>query len=100
MTTPFITIAQAATAEGHLSVEGLLAAARWPESREPVLVVGHQPTLGLAAAYLMTGARLGAGADTLRPWTVKKGSVWWLRHRPREERGEVVLVAVRTAEMM
>jgi hypothetical protein len=24
--------------------------------------------------------------------------VWWLRHRPREERGEVVIVAVRTAE--
>lgn len=82
------------------SVEGLLAAARWPEAREPVLVVGHQPTLGLAAAYLMTGARLGADASALQPWAVKKGSVWWLRHRPREERGEVVLVAVRTAEMM
>ncbi|MBN8487438.1 MAG: histidine phosphatase family protein [Burkholderiales bacterium] len=94
-----VKLAEALAPEG--GVEGLLAAARWPDSREPVLVVGHQPTLGLAAAYLMTGARLGQapGADLL-PWAIKKGSVWWLRHRPREERGEVVLVAVRTAEMM
>ena len=83
------------------SVEGLLAAARWPDSREPVLVVGHQPTLGLTAAYLMTGARLNShDASALTPWSIKKGSVWWLRHRPREERGEVVLVAVRSAELM
>ena len=29
----------------------LLTLARWPDAREPVLIVGHQPTLGLAAAY-------------------------------------------------
>jgi phosphohistidine phosphatase len=75
-------------------VEGLLAAARWPDSKEAVLVVGHQPTLGMVAAYLMAGesARFG------EPWSIKKGSVWWLRHRPREERAEVQIVAVRTAE--
>jgi phosphohistidine phosphatase len=94
-----VKLVEALAPEG--SVEGLLAAARWPDAREPVLVVGHQPTLGLAAAYLMTGARLDApAAGPLLPWAIKKGSVWWLRHRPREERGEVVLVAVRTAEMM
>jgi phosphohistidine phosphatase len=83
------------------SVEGLLAAARWPDSREPVLVVGHQPTLGLTAAYLMTGARLhGTEPGGLVPWSVKKGGVWWLRHRPREERNEVVLVSVRSAEQL
>ncbi|MFZ2986820.1 SixA phosphatase family protein [Ideonella sp.] len=83
------------------TVEGLLAAARWPDAREPVLVVGHQPTLGLAAAYLMTGPRLGSLHDgALLPWAVKKGGVWWLRHRPREDRGEVVLVAVRTPEQI
>lgn len=84
------------------SVEGLLAAVRWPEAREPALVVGHQPTLGLAAAYLMTGPRLpGGSADGLMPpWSVKKGGVWWLRYRPREDRGEVVLVAVRTPEQI
>lgn len=82
------------------TVEGLLAAARWPDAREPVLVVGHQPTLGLAAAYLMTGPRLATQQDGLLPWTIKKGSVWWLRHRPRQDRGEVVLVAVRSPEQI
>jgi phosphohistidine phosphatase len=75
-------------------VDGLLAAARWPDSKEAVLIVGHQPTLGMVAAYLMAGdaARFG------EPWSIKKGSVWWLRHRPRDERAEVQIVAVRTAE--
>jgi phosphohistidine phosphatase len=87
------------------SAEGLLAAARWPDSREPVLVVGHQPTLGLVAAYLMTGMRTHTDPATdagtvLAPWSVRKGSVWWLRHRPRDDRGEVVLVAVRSPEQL
>lgn len=81
------------------TVEGLLAAARWPDAREPVLVVGHQPTLGLAAAYLMAGAAAGEAA-ALAPWSIRKGAVWWLRHRPREDRGEVVLLAVRGPDLL
>ena len=73
-----------------------LAAARWPDSREPVLLVGHQPMLGQLAAYLIGGpATLGAP-----PWAVRKGAVWWLRHRQREGVPEVVLVSVRTPEKM
>jgi len=68
------------------SVEGLLHAARWPDSREPVLVVGHQPTLGLAACYLIAGQT--------QLWAVKKGGVWWLRAREREGQLQVVLHAV------
>ena len=33
------------------SVSAVLAAANWPESREPVLIVGHQPTLGAVASF-------------------------------------------------
>ncbi|MBT9595122.1 MAG: histidine phosphatase family protein [Vitreoscilla sp.] len=92
-------ISEALAPEG--TVDGLLAAVRWPDAREPVLVVGHQPTLGLAAAYLMTGPRLdGMGAEAMLPWSIRKGGVWWLRHRPRETRGEVVLVAVRSPELV
>jgi len=71
------------------TVDGLLAAARWPDSKEPVLVVGHQPTLGLAAAYLVAGVA--------QPWTLRKGAVWWLRSRQRME-ATVVLMAVRAPE--
>lgn len=73
-----------------------LAAARWPDSREPVLLVGHQPMLGQLAAYLIGGpATLGSP-----PWAVRKGAVWWLRHRVREGVPEVVLVSVRTPEKL
>jgi phosphohistidine phosphatase len=74
------------------SVAGLLAAARWPDADEPVLVVGHQPTLGLVAATLMAGAA--------QPWSVERAAVWWLRRRQRNGDGELdggqtVLVSVR-----
>lgn len=74
----------------------LLDAARWPDSREPVLLVGHQPALGQAAALLMGGAAALNGPG----WAIRKGAIWWLRHRVREGRAEVVLVTVRAPEML
>jgi phosphohistidine phosphatase len=74
------------------TVEGLLHAVRWPDAGEPVLVVGHQPTLGLAAAYLLTGQAL--------PWTVRKGAVWWLRAREREGELQVLLHAMLAPEII
>jgi len=68
------------------SPQALLEAVRWPESAEPVLVVGHQPTLGLVAALLLAGQA--------QPWSVKKGAAWWLRSRDREGSAQVVLHTV------
>lgn len=67
-------------------VEALLHAARWPQSTEPVMVVGHQPTLGLVASQLLAG--------THQAWSLKKAAVWWLRHRDRDGEVQVVLQAV------
>lgn len=72
------------------SVAALLDAARWPDAKEPVLVIGHQPTLGLVAAHLLAGVA--------QPWSVKKGAVWWLRRRERDGDGQTVLVTVRGPE--
>ncbi len=68
------------------SASAVLAAANWPESREPVLVVGHQPTLGMVASYLLSGE------EAL--WAVKKGAVWWLSNRVKEHTASVVLRVV------
>lgn len=74
------------------TVEGLLHAVRWPDAREPVLVVGHQPTLGLVAAYLLSGQP--------QAWAVRKGALWWLRAREREGVLQVVLHAVVSPELV
>jgi phosphohistidine phosphatase len=72
--------------------QALLKAARWPDANEPVLVVGHQPTLGLVASYLL--------AHQPQPWAIKKGSVWWLRNRDREGGAAVVLQGVMGVEFL
>ena len=85
------------------TVGTLLTLARWPQRREPVLVVGHQPTLGLVAATLMggTGSIAGPqGPHDTPSWSVRKGAVWWLRHRERGGVAEVVLVSVRSPEAL
>ena len=58
------------------TVSAVLAAAGWPDSREAVLVVGHQPTLGEVAALVLTDQALG--------WSIRKGAVWWLSNRIRD----------------
>ena len=72
--------------------EALLAAARWPDAAEPVLIVGHQPTLGLLAARLVSGFE--------QPWAVKKAAVWWLRNRDREGSAAVVLQSVQAPDCL
>ena len=67
-------------------VEALIEASRWPRSSEPVLLCGHQPTLGCLAAQLLAGVT--------QEWAVKKGAVWWLRWRQRDGEPEVTLHAV------
>jgi phosphohistidine phosphatase len=64
-------------------VAAVLAAAGWPDAREPVLVVGHQPTLGEVASFLLAGEQAY--------WSVKKGAVWWLSNRDRAGNAGVVL---------
>ena len=74
------------------SPTAILAAAQWPDRADAVLVVGHQPTLGMVAATLIAGEPI--------PWSVKKGGVWWLSHRVRGEQPQVVLRAVVSPDLL
>jgi phosphohistidine phosphatase len=86
------------------TVGNLLTLARWPDRREPVLIIGHQPTLGLTAATLMAGVQGTAEAaetplaHATPAWSIRKGAVWWLRHRERGGVAEVVLVSARSPD--
>lgn len=72
--------------------EALLKAARWPDASEPVLVIGHQPTLGFVASYLL--------CEQPQAWTIKKGAVWWIRSRNREDTEQVILQAVQSPDCL
>lgn len=74
-----------ALAPGATAAE-VLATAGWPEAARPVLIVGHQPTLGRIAARLLAGAE----GDV----SVKKAGVWWFQSRMRNGELQVVLRAV------
>ncbi|MBC7414480.1 MAG: phosphohistidine phosphatase SixA [Herminiimonas sp.] len=81
------------------SVATILAAANWPDSRDPVLLVGHQPTLGQIAARLISG--------TEQDWSIRKANVWWIVQRERGDEPDsgnggdnIYLRAVMTPELV
>ena len=61
----------------------VLAAAGWPDAKGAVVVVGHQPALARVTAILLSGTE----AD----WHMKKGSIWWLSSRRRQDESQTVL---------
>ncbi|HWA13259.1 MAG TPA: histidine phosphatase family protein [Burkholderiales bacterium] len=74
------------------SPAAVLAAAGWPDAGEAVLVVGHQPTLGMVAAMLIAGEPM--------PWSIRKSGLWWLSHRVRGEEPQVVVRAVMAPDLL
>lgn len=70
----------------------LLTKAGWPEANGAVLVVGHQPTLGQIAALLLSGEE--------QDWTIKKGAVWWISNRVRQNEMQTVLRCALAPEML
>lgn len=70
----------------------LLELVQWPTGRSPVVVVGHQPTLGRVVARLL--------GLTEEDCAIKKGAVWWLRHRERDGVAQTVVVTVQTPELI
>ena len=61
----------------------ILRVAGWPGGDGTVVVVGHQPTLGQAAALALTGRAVD--------WSIRKGAIWWLESRDEERMVRAVL---------
>ncbi|MDH2918953.1 MAG: phosphohistidine phosphatase SixA [Sideroxydans sp.] len=76
----------------NASAHAILQAARWPQNSEPVLIVGHQPTLGAVAALL-----LGSAENAL---SIKKGALWWFSRRERDDTAQTTLRLAITPEML
>ena len=71
----------------------LLAVAGWPDDspQSAVLIVGHQPTLGCTAAWLLSGREA--------EWNVRKGALWWLSAHTRNDGPQTSLRASLTPEL-
>ena len=67
-------------------VEAIFRAADWPTSSKNVIVVGHEPTLGMVAGQLLNGI------ESYVPF--KKGAVWWFRFCQQDGETKAVLVAM------
>ncbi len=74
------------------TVTALLELAHWPDARSPLLIVGHQPILGRTVASVL-------GLPDL-DLSVRKGSVWWLRHRVRDGVGSAFVHCVQSPDML
>jgi phosphohistidine phosphatase len=74
------------------SVAQILNAAEWPDRKGAVILVGHQPDLGRVAAFLISGET--------GDWTIKKGGLWWLTNRVRNDEAQVVVRAVIAPDLL
>lgn len=74
------------------NADDLLGLAQWPRAKGAVLIVGHQPVLGQTVAQLL-GLPEPACA-------IRKGAVWWLRQRERQEQSQTVLMVVQSPEFL
>ena len=64
------------TSEGvglNASPKSILEAAGWPDAGGTVLIVGHQPTLGMLAAHLLSGREA--------EWNLRRGAIVWIVHK-------------------
>lgn len=74
------------------SVQKVVELIQWPRAKGTIMLVGHQPMLGL-----LISQALGLQAAEC---AVKKGAVWWLRNRDRDQHAQTVVVTVQSPETL
>ena len=74
------------------AVSAILKVSGWPDYKGTVVLVGHQPDLGQAAAFLVCGVQGGV--------SIKKGGLWWLSDRTRDDGAQVVVRAVASPDLL
>jgi len=72
-------------------VDQILSLCNWPNSRETVLIVGHQPQLGQIVCRLI---------PSITDCAMRKGNVWWISQKDSEEDPMTFLKVVMTPELI
>ena len=74
------------------NVKKMLNVYNWPHSREPVLIIGHQPHLGDIVSTLIPG--MGSSC------AIRKANVWWISQKENSQDAAPFLKAVMTPELV
>lgn len=69
----------------------IVKACGWPSYKGAAVVIGHQPDLGRALAELL---------DAQTGFSIKKGGLWWISNRVRDEKDQVVVRAVVSPDLL
>jgi len=69
----------------------ILSVCNWPDSREAVLVIGHQPQLGEIVCKLI---------PSMKECAIRKGNVWWISQKESGEDPMTYLKVVMTPELI
>ncbi len=70
----------------------VMAAIEAQKASEPIVLVGHQPWIGMLIHHLLTGQDGYV--------SVKKGALWWLSLRQRSEESSVLVRAVVSPDLL
>lgn len=73
------------------TVDQILTACNWPNSREPMLIIGHQPQLGELVCRLI---------PSISECAMRKGSVWWISQKDGPNDPETYLKAIMSPELI
>jgi phosphohistidine phosphatase len=70
----------------------ILKASGWPDAKTTAVVVGHQPDLGRLVGQLVAGQGMNV--------SIRKGGLWWISNRVRDEKDQVVVRAVVSPDLL
>jgi phosphohistidine phosphatase len=70
----------------------IIKACGWPDYKGAAVVVGHQPDLGKLVGQLVAGSAMNC--------SIRKGGLWWISNRVRDEKDQVVVRAVVSPDLL
>ena len=74
------------------TVEHALELAQWPTAKNTVVMGSHQPLIGQMVSLLF-----GLPSHEMM---IKKGSVWWIRYKIKDEQPQITLLTVQSPELL
>jgi len=74
------------------TVEHALELAQWPTAKNTMVMVSHQPLIGYLVCHLLNIPE--------HDMVIKKGAVWWLRYKLKENIPQVTLLTVQSPELL